>query len=90
MNAIPLDQRLIVALDVDTLDQALSLCDRLKERTKSFKVGSQLFTACGPSVVTCLKQRGLGVFLDLQHQVFALEGVPALLEISALVSAAVY
>ena len=67
MNAIPLDQRLIVALDVDTLDQALSLCDRLKERTKSFKVGSQLFTACGPSVVTCLKQRGLGVFLDLKY-----------------------
>jgi len=67
MRTIPLDQRLIVALDVDTPQQALSLCDRLQGTTKSFKVGSQLFTACGPSIVARIKQQGLNVFLDLKY-----------------------
>ena len=67
MKTIPFDQRLIVALDVDTLDQALSLCDRLQDRTKSFKVGSQLFTACGPAIVSRVKRHGLKVFLDLKY-----------------------
>ncbi len=67
MRSIPLDQRLHVALDVDTIDQALSLCDRLQGTTTSFKVGSQLFTACGPDAVSRIKQRGLRVFLDLKY-----------------------
>jgi orotidine-5'-phosphate decarboxylase len=67
MRTIPLDQRLIVALDVETFDQAVSLSDTLRQTTKSFKVGSQLFTACGPRIVTHLKQAGLTVFLDLKY-----------------------
>ncbi|HTY07709.1 MAG TPA: orotidine 5'-phosphate decarboxylase / HUMPS family protein, partial [Candidatus Edwardsbacteria bacterium] len=67
MKTIPFDQRLIVALDVDTLDQAMSLCDRLQGTTTSFKVGSQLFTCCGPAIVSRIKERGLNVFLDLKY-----------------------
>ena len=55
MKSIPLNERLIVALDVETFEQAAVLADRLKGRTKFFKVGSQLFTACGPPIVTHLK-----------------------------------
>ena len=67
MSTIPLNERLIVALDVETFDQAVSLSDALRKTTKSFKVGSQLFTACGPRIVTHLKQAGLNVFLDLKY-----------------------
>ncbi|MDI6739086.1 MAG: orotidine-5'-phosphate decarboxylase [Candidatus Edwardsbacteria bacterium] len=67
MNDIPLNQRLIVALDVETFEQAVSLTDTLKQTTKSFKVGSQLFTACGPRIVEHLKEQGLKVFLDLKY-----------------------
>ena len=39
---------LIVALDVGTLDEAKKLADILCPQVKIFKIGSQLFTACGP------------------------------------------
>ncbi len=67
MSIIEPSRRLIVALDVDTFDQAASLIDQLSWATQSFKVGSQLFTACGPRIVEHLKRRGLLVFLDLKY-----------------------
>lgn len=67
MAAIPLDRRLIVALDVPSFEQAASLSGALAGTIKSFKVGSQLFTACGPRIVEHLKQAGLSVFLDLKY-----------------------
>ncbi len=58
--------RLIVALDVDTLAQAESLVDRLTGLVGHFKIGSQLFTACGPAAVEAVRKRGARVFLDLK------------------------
>lgn len=58
--------QLILALDVDTLEEARALVDRLKEDVGIYKVGSQLFTACGPEVVRYLLKAGKKVFLDLK------------------------
>ncbi|MCA9400099.1 MAG: orotidine-5'-phosphate decarboxylase [Candidatus Omnitrophica bacterium] len=58
--------QLIVALDVDTFDEARHLIDELKDVVSVFKVGSQLFTACGPMVIRYLHAKGKKVFLDLK------------------------
>ena len=58
--------RLIVALDVNTEDKALELVDKLKKDIKIFKIGSELFTSCGPRVVQKIKEMGCEVFLDLK------------------------
>lgn len=59
-------KRLIVALDVPTVDATLSLIDRLEGVCSWFKVGLELFTAAGPLVVEKLVSRGHSVFLDLK------------------------
>ena len=66
MTADPRD-RLIVALDVDTLDAALGLVERLEGLVTRFKIGSQLFTAAGPAAVEAVRKRGGLVFLDLKY-----------------------
>jgi orotidine-5'-phosphate decarboxylase len=60
-------ERLIVALDVRTADEACALVDRLAGRAGMFKVGSQLFTAAGPQLVREIVGRGEKVFLDLKY-----------------------
>jgi len=60
-------ERLIVALDVPTAEDALRLVDRLAGRVGLFKVGSQLFTAAGPEVVRAIVARNQKVFLDLKY-----------------------
>ncbi|MFZ5800323.1 MAG: orotidine-5'-phosphate decarboxylase, partial [Candidatus Omnitrophota bacterium] len=57
---------LIVALDVDTLNKAKALVDKLYPAVKFFKVGSQLFTAYGPEAVKMVAEGGGKVFLDLK------------------------
>jgi orotidine-5'-phosphate decarboxylase len=58
--------RLIVALDVDSLDRATGLVDALGGQVTRFKIGSQLFTSSGPSAVDAVRKRGGEVFLDLK------------------------
>jgi orotidine-5'-phosphate decarboxylase len=60
-------KELLVALDVDTADQALSLASRLAGVVGGVKVGSRLFTAEGPSIVRRLVEEGHRVFLDLKY-----------------------
>jgi orotidine-5'-phosphate decarboxylase len=57
---------LVVALDVETADEALALVEKLRGRVGMFKVGKQLFTAEGPSIVRRLRELGEQVFLDLK------------------------
>ncbi len=59
-------ERLIVALDVETKEKALSLVEKLKAEVNIFKIGSELFTSCGPDIVAAVKDRGCGIFLDLK------------------------
>ena len=58
--------KLIVALDVDTCQKAKDLVELLYPTVKIFKVGSQLFTACGPEIVRAIQKKGAEVFLDLK------------------------
>ncbi len=63
MSATP---RLLLALDVPSADAALGLVDQFAGRCDFYKVGLELFTAAGPSLVTTLRARGVDVFLDLK------------------------
>jgi orotidine-5'-phosphate decarboxylase len=60
-------ERLVVALDVDDASLALRLVDELAASVGVFKVGHQLFTACGPDIVRQIRGRGSRVFLDLKY-----------------------
>lgn len=57
---------LIVALDVETLDEAKALVQKLKDSVDIYKIGSQLFTAYGPQAVREVTSQGKKVFLDLK------------------------
>jgi len=61
-----LASRVIVALDVDTLEQARELVSELRPYFRIFKVGHQLFTHYGVQAVEMVKELGGEVFLDLK------------------------
>ena len=58
--------RLIVALDVDTLDRAKKLIDVLSPEADIFKVGIAPFTDFGNDIMKELENRGKKIFLDLK------------------------
>ena len=57
--------RIVVALDVDELDQAVALARRLSGRVGWLKVGLELFTREGPRAVAAIAEHA-PVFLDLK------------------------
>lgn len=59
-------KRLIVALDAPTSDAAMEMVRRLEDSCQWFKVGLELFSAAGPSIVERLVDGGHSVFLDLK------------------------
>ena len=60
------NEKLIVALDTKSLDEAASLVDKLIPEVKIFKVGLGLFTLYGYAAVEMVKDKGGKVFLDLK------------------------
>ena len=58
--------RLIVALDFPTANQALALVDTLGDTCRWFKVGMELYYAAGNPLVHEFRRRGFEVFLDLK------------------------
>lgn len=58
--------KLIVALDVETYEQATGLVTQLKDAVDVYKVGSQLFTRYGPRIIEFIHDQGRQVFLDLK------------------------
>lgn len=60
------NNRLIVALDVETASEARRFVSALRGMVGMFKIGSQLFTATGPSLVREIVNSGERVFLDLK------------------------
>lgn len=56
----------IVALDVASAAAALGLVNELGDACRFYKVGNELFTAAGPSVVSAIRETGCEVFLDLK------------------------
>ncbi len=65
-SAITDNNRIIVALDVASADDAYQLLDQLDSTKCRVKVGKQLFTSAGPELVKQLVSRGFDVFLDLK------------------------
>ncbi len=61
-----LGPRIIVALDFPAAQPALDLVQRLDPRLCRLKVGKELFTRAGPTLVETLQTRGFEVFLDLK------------------------
>jgi len=61
-----MNKRLIVALDVPDFTTAEKLVKILYPTVEIFKIGSFLFTACGPKVVEMVHNAGGKVFLDLK------------------------
>jgi orotidine-5'-phosphate decarboxylase len=60
------EETIIIALDVGGLEQAKDVVEALGDRAVLYKVGSELFTRCGPAAVELLRERGKEVFLDLK------------------------
>jgi len=60
------DPKIIVALDSSGFKQALKLANQLDPQACRLKVGKELFTAAGPSVVRELHGLGFEIFLDLK------------------------
>lgn len=58
--------RLILALDLPSLELAEGMVTRLQGKIHLFKVGLGLFTAEGPRVIRRIHERGGRVFLDLK------------------------
>jgi len=57
---------LIVALDVQTRDEAVAKVKAIGSDVGFYKIGLELFTAEGPDVVKAVKDLGKRVFLDLK------------------------
>lgn len=60
-------ERIICALDVPALPEALRLMDALAGCARWFKIGMELFSREGPPAVEAVRARGAGVFLDLKY-----------------------
>ena len=61
-----MNTELIVVLDIDTREEAMAIVSAC-EGCETFKVGSQLFTRCGPEIVRMLIDQGKKVMLDLKY-----------------------
>lgn len=59
-------ERLIIALDYATTDDALRLVHSVQGTVSWFKIGLQLYTAAGPEIVRRVAATGAKVFLDLK------------------------
>ena len=59
--------RILIALDVERLDEADALPERLAGEITGCKIGTQLFTAAGPVAIERALKRGFRVFLDLKY-----------------------
>lgn len=65
-NLLPTSERLIVALDFPEEEAALRMAEKLAPAVSRFKVGLQLYSAAGGSMIKKLRERGASVFLDLK------------------------
>ncbi len=66
VTAVPLEERIIFALDVPDPRKALQWVDQLSDQIRMFKVGMELFFAGGWPVVDYIVRRGCKVMLDLK------------------------
>jgi len=58
---------IIVALDFDSREKAISLVEKVKGEINHFKVGLELFSRCGIETVKEISDKNCRVFLDLKY-----------------------
>lgn len=63
---LTMKERLVFALDVPTLKDVKRWVSLLNGRIGIFKIGKELYTACGPDSVRAVHDEGGEVFLDLK------------------------
>ena len=71
MNSIkPLNSkdRIILALDVDNMEEVIKYTEMLKEYVGFFKVGLPLLTACGFEAIDVIREHGGRVYFDGKFQ----------------------
>ena len=56
----------IIALDIDSTEKALSFLDRFTEEKPFVKIGMELYFSQGPAIIRQIKERGHKIFLDLK------------------------
>jgi len=60
-------KKIIFAMDVKEFSDVQLWAELLSEHVGMFKVGKQLYTACGPAAVRMIQKCGGEVFLDLKY-----------------------
>ncbi len=60
-------KKIIFALDVNGIAEIDRFAGLLADRVGMFKIGKELFTACGPEAVATVRRHGGQVFLDLKY-----------------------
>jgi len=65
-KSIPVNKRIIFALDVESPDEARGWVEKLKDRVKFYKVGLQLFLAGGFKIIDWIVEQDLEVMVDLK------------------------
>ena len=58
--------KIIVALDVPTKEEALAIVAELGDKVGAYKIGMQLYNACGPEILKEVTARNGKIFLDLK------------------------
>jgi orotidine-5'-phosphate decarboxylase len=67
MTRIEARRKIIFALDVPGMAEVRKWAGLLSGKVGMFKIGKQLFTACGPEAVRAIRDSGGEVFLDLKY-----------------------
>lgn len=67
-NRLTPKERIIFPLDVPSLNEAIRFAGLLKDHVGVFKIGLELFTACGPAIVSAVKEKAPRnkIFLDMK------------------------
>lgn len=59
-------EKIVLALDVETLEEAKKLVDELNPYVGTFKVGLQLYTGFGNEIIDYIKSKNSNFFLDIK------------------------
>ncbi len=68
IKSLEAKDRIILALDVDSIEEVEKYVSLLKDYVGYFKVGLQLFTACGFEAVEAIRKNGGKVYFDGKFQ----------------------
>ncbi|ABK99290.1 orotidine-5'-phosphate decarboxylase [Pelobacter propionicus] len=84
MNRDEARKKIIFALDVNGIAEIDRYAGLLSDRVGMFKIGKELFTACGPEAVATVRRHGGQVFLDLKYHDIPNTVAKAMLEAARL------